>query len=153
MDFYSILASLLKYIFITIIYLFIFAIIRMIYLDIRRTSRDKRKPMHDTSYLEVISNPDKLYFDIKKSYPLENEVVIIGRGEDCTISIDDLYMSARNTQLWLEDGEWYIADMGSTNGTYINGERMTDEPLILDSGDKIRIGQVEFIIVILGSDM
>ncbi len=152
MDFYSVLASLLKYIFITIIYLFIFAIIRMIYLDIRRTSKDKRTPKHETSYLEVITNPNKLYFKVEQSYPLENEVVIIGRGEDCTISIDDLYMSSQNTQLWLEDGEWYIADMGSTNGTYINGEKMEDEPLILDSGDKIRIGQVEFIIVILGSE-
>ena len=125
----------------------------MIYLDIKRTSKDKRKPKHEISYLEVISNPEKLYFDIEKSYPLENDVVIIGRDEDCTISINDLYMSGQNTQLWFEDGEWYIADMGSTNGTYINGEKMTDEPMILDSGDKIRVGQVEFLIVILGSDM
>ncbi len=150
--FYSVLASLLKYLFITVIYLFIFAIIRMIYLDIRRTSRDKRKPKHETSYLELLTNKDKLYFEVQQSYPLESDVVIIGRDPDCTISIDDLYMSAQNTQLWFEDGEWYIADMGSTNGTYINGEKMEDEPLILDGGDKIRIGQVEFLIVIVGEN-
>ena len=149
-DLYSVLASLLRYLFITVIYLFIFAVIRMIYLDIRRTSKDKRKPKYDTSYLEVISNINKLYFDVKQSYPLTEDVVIIGRNPDCTISIDDLYMSSQNTQLWFEDGEWYIADMGSTNGTYINGKKMGEEPLILDGGDKIRIGQVEFLIVIVG---
>lgn len=149
-DLYSVLASLLRYIFITVIYLFIFAVIRMIYLDIRRTSKDKRKPKYDTSYLEVITNINKLYFDVSQSYPLTEDVVIIGRSPDCTISIDDLYMSAQNTQLWFENGEWYIADMGSTNGTYVNGQKMDDEPLILDGGDKIRIGQIEFLIVIVG---
>lgn len=149
-DLYSVLASLLRYIFITVIYLFIFAVIRMIYLDIRRTSKDKRKPKYDTSYLEVITNINKLYFDVQQSYPLTEDVVIIGRSPDCTISIDDLYMSAQNTQLWFENGEWYIADMGSTNGTYVNGQKMDDEPLILDGGDKIRIGQIEFLIVIVG---
>ncbi len=148
--FYSVLASLLKYIFVTVIYLFIFAIIRMIFLDIKKSTADKRKPQHDTTYLEVITNKNNLYFDVESSYPLTSDVVIIGRGEDCTISINDLYMSNQNTQLWFEDKEWYIADMGSTNGTYINGEKMTDEPLILDSGDRIRIGQVEFVIVIVG---
>ncbi|MBQ7075628.1 MAG: FHA domain-containing protein, partial [Clostridia bacterium] len=87
---------------------------------------------------------------VESSYPLTSDVIIIGRGQDCNICINDLYMSNQNTQLWFEDKEWYIADMGSTNGTFINGEKMTDEPLILDSGDRIRIGQVEFVIVIVG---
>ena len=148
--FYSVLASLLKYIFVTVIYLFIFAIIRMIFLDIKKANSEKRKPQHDTTYLEVISNKNNLYFDVESSYPLTSDVIIIGRGQDCNICINDLYMSNQNTQLWFEDKEWYIADMGSTNGTFINGEKMTDEPLILDSGDRIRIGQVEFVIVIVG---
>ena len=81
-------------------------------------------------------------------YPLDTEHIIIGRSEKCDISINDLYMSTRHVQLCFEDGEWYIADLGSTNGTYINGRKMKDEPLILDSGDTIKIGQLEFLVVI-----
>jgi len=149
-DVYTILASLLKYIFITIIYLFIFGIIRMIFLDIRKseTSHKKNGLPKGVGYLELIAKKESFYFDVKNAYPLDREVIVIGRGAKCNISIDDLYMSTQHAQLWQEDEEWYVADMGSTNGTYINGKKMKDKPLILDDGDTIKVGQVEFLVVI-----
>ncbi len=146
---YSLLATVLKYVFITIIYLFIFGIIRMITLDIRKMNAPRPKGIaKGTPYLQLLTDRKSLYFDVKQGYPLDREVIVIGRGSGCDITIDDLYMSTKHLQLWYEEGEWYIADLGSSNGTFINGKRMSDEPLILDAGDKIKIGQLEFLVVV-----
>ena len=146
---FEILASLLKYVFITIIYIFIFAIIRMIYLDIRNMNvRKNRMAPKNCAYLELMNDVDTLYFDVRQFYPMTNEVIIIGRNKDCTIHIDDFYLSGQHVKLWYEDEEWHISDMGSTNGTYINGKKMKKSELILDNGDRIRIGQMEFMVVL-----
>ena len=147
--FFDILASLLKYIFITIIYIFIFAIIRMIYLDIRNMNvRKNRMAPKKCAYLELLNDMETVYFDVKQFYPMTSEVIIIGRGSDCTIQIDDFYLSGQHVRLWYEDEEWHICDMGSTNGTYINGKKIKKSELILDNGDRIRIGQLEFMVVL-----
>ncbi|MDD3766281.1 MAG: FHA domain-containing protein [Eubacteriales bacterium] len=146
---FSALSTILRYVFITIIYLFIFGIIRMIFLDIKKMDIPRpRQIPKNMAYLQLLTDKKSLYFDVDSVYPLDTEHIIIGRSEKCDISINDLYMSTRHVQLWFEDGEWYIADLGSTNGTYINGRKMKDEPLILDSGDTIKIGQLEFLVVI-----
>lgn len=145
----EILASLLKYIFITIIYIFIFAIIRMIYLDIRNMNvRKNRMAPKKCAYLELLNDVETLYFDVKQFYPMTSEVIIIGRGNDCTIKIDDFYISSQHVKLWYDEEEWHICDMGSTNGTYINGKPIKKTEMILDNGDRIRIGQLEFMVVL-----
>lgn len=145
----NVITSLLKYIFITIIYIFIFAIIRMIYLDIHSMNmRRNRMAPKNCAYLELMNDPEKLYFDVKQFYPMTNEVIVIGRAKGCTIQIDDFYLSGKHVQLWFEDEEWHIRDMGSTNGTYINGKKMKKSEFILDNGDRIRIGQMEFMVVL-----
>lgn len=147
--FFSALSAILRYVFITIIYLFIFGIIRMIFLDIRKMDVPRpRQIPKNMAYLQLITNKKSLYFDVNSVYPLDKDIMVIGRGEKCDISINDLYMSTRHVQLWFEEGEWYIADLASTNGTYINGRKMKDEPFILDSGDTIKVGQLEFLVVI-----
>ncbi len=146
---YNLLASFFKYLFTAIIYLFIFGIMRLISLDIKRSnvSRPKGIPK-GMPYLRLISDKNSLYFDVNLAYQLTHNEMVIGRDSGCDISIDDLYLSARHIKLYNKDDEWYIVDLGSTNGTYINGERMVDDILILDSGDKIRIGQLEFLVVL-----
>ena len=146
---FEIFTSLLKYIFITIIYVFIFAIIRMIYLDIRNMNvRKNRMAPKKCAYLELMNDLDTLYFEVKQFYPMTTEVIIIGRSAECTIQIDDFYLSGQHVKLWYEDEEWHICDMGSTNGTYINGKKIKRTEMILDNGDRIRIGQMEFMVVL-----
>lgn len=146
---FDVLTSLLKYIFITIIYIFIFAIIRMIYLDIKNMNvRKNRMAPKNCAYLELMNDTETLYFDVKQFYPMTSEFIVIGRSPECTIQIDDFYLSGKHVQLWYEDEEWHIQDMGSTNGTYINGKKMKRNEFILDNGDRFRIGQMEFMVVL-----
>ena len=145
---YVILTSLMKYLFITIIYVFIFAIIRMIYLDIRNMNVcKKRMAPKNCAYLELMNDRETLYFEVKEFYPMTSEVIVIGRSQDCNIQIDDFYLSGHHTKLWYEEEEWHIEDMGSTNGTYINGKKLKKE-MILDNGDIIRMGQLDFLVVL-----
>lgn len=147
-NWYGILTALMRYLFITIIYVFIFAIIRMIYLDIRNMNvRKKRMAPKNCAYLELMNDKESLYFDVKEFYPMTSEVIVIGRSQDCNIHIDDFYLSGHHARLWYEDEEWHIEDTGSTNGTFINGKQLKKE-MILDSGDIIRIGQLELLVVL-----
>jgi len=69
--------------------------------------------------------------------------VHIGRSEACELVLDDDYVSAMHAILTHRDsGGWVIKDLGSTNGTYVNAERIID-PTIVGVDDIIRIGEVQ----------
>ncbi len=74
------------------------------------------------------------------SAPLDGEPVTIGRGSDCQIRLDDDYSSTRHARIFLSDGQWWVEDLGSTNGTYLDGQRLT-RPLQAEIGGSIRIGR------------
>ena len=71
---------------------------------------------------------------------LVEEPVIIGRGSDCQIRLDDDYSSTRHARLFLSEGQWWVEDLGSTNGTYLDGQRVT-RPVPAEIGGSIRIGR------------
>jgi len=66
--------------------------------------------------------------------------ITIGRAEDSTLVISDDYASARHARLVPRDGQWFIEDMGSTNGTYLDRVRVT-EPTPVPLAVPIRIGR------------
>jgi pSer/pThr/pTyr-binding forkhead associated (FHA) protein len=72
--------------------------------------------------------------------PLGEEPVVIGRGSDCQILLDDDYSSTRHARLFQSEGEWWVEDLGSTNGTYLDGQRVT-RPVAAEIGGSIRIGR------------
>jgi pSer/pThr/pTyr-binding forkhead associated (FHA) protein len=71
---------------------------------------------------------------------LGDEPVVIGRGSDCQIRLDDDYSSTRHARLFQSEGEWWVEDLGSTNGTYLDGQRVT-RPVPAEIGGSIRIGR------------
>lgn len=69
----------------------------------------------------------------------DDDIVIIGRSSDAGISVPDRSMSRRHAQLVREGGEWLIEDLGSRNGTLLDGKRVNGRQL-LRSGSVLRIG-------------
>jgi hypothetical protein len=71
---------------------------------------------------------------------LGEEPITIGRAEDSTLVITDDYASARHARLAPRAGQWYIEDLGSTNGTYLDRAKVS-APMPVPLGVPIRIGR------------
>lgn len=71
--------------------------------------------------------------------PLKESGVLLGRNPECTLVIDDDYASGRHARVYFEDRSWYAEDLDSTNGTFVEGHRIT-EPTPLKEGTQLRIG-------------
>jgi hypothetical protein len=64
----------------------------------------------------------------------------IGRAEACQIRPDDTYLSSFHARIFRRDDGWYVEDLGSTNGTYLNQRRVTS-PAELRAGDRLKVGK------------
>jgi pSer/pThr/pTyr-binding forkhead associated (FHA) protein len=74
------------------------------------------------------------------SVPLGDAPILLGRGADATIRLDDDYVSTRHAQFVPHGDDWYVEDLGSTNGTYIGSQRITT-PMVVSIGVQVRIGK------------
>ena len=63
----------------------------------------------------------------------------MGRAAGCQVTIDDTYASQLHARVFQRDGQVYVEDLGSTNGTYLNRHKVTG-PMQLQRGDKLQIG-------------
>lgn len=76
--------------------------------------------------------------------PLQDSPVSIGRASDCSIPIKDRYLSRRHAELIAANDGWLLKDLGSVNGTYLNGSRV-ERDMPLKPGDRIRLGDTEIL--------
>ncbi|MEO8380226.1 MAG: SpoIIE family protein phosphatase [Acidobacteriota bacterium] len=76
--------------------------------------------------------------------PLQGAAVSIGRASDCSIPIKDRYLSRKHAELIAVGSGWMLKDLGSANGTYLNGARVERNEL-LKPGDRIRLGDTEIV--------
>jgi Inner membrane component of T3SS, cytoplasmic domain len=74
------------------------------------------------------------------SAELANGVIMIGRGSDCQLILEDDYVSTRHARVVSSPNGIYVEDLGSTNGTYVNGQRIT-APTTITLADTVRIGK------------
>jgi pSer/pThr/pTyr-binding forkhead associated (FHA) protein len=71
---------------------------------------------------------------------LEQAPILIGRGTDAAIRLDDDYVSTRHARIAASGDQWFVEDLGSTNGTYIGTVRIT-QPTTITLGTQVRIGK------------
>ena len=80
-------------------------------------------------------------------YPLEGDLITIGRDATNSIQINDAEISRRHARLQFQGGKYVIDDAGSTNGTHVNGQRILS-PYVLRAGDVVSFGEG----IVLGFD-
>ncbi len=87
---------------------------------------------HKNAYILFLTGPL-----VGKLHMLAEGVTSIGRSSGCTLVIDDSRISRRHVEVRLEKGKAVLHDLGSTNGTFVNGERCAERTL--EDGDKVQI--------------
>lgn len=76
----------------------------------------------------------------RERFPFDQPELILGRDPACDRQIDAPGVSRRHARLYQQAGGCWLEDLGSTNGTFVNGQRLS-APRLLQSGDEIRLGQ------------
>jgi serine phosphatase RsbU (regulator of sigma subunit) len=76
----------------------------------------------------------------RERYPLQKERVVIGRSRESDINLPDQWLSRRPAEIVRRDDGFYLVDLGSKNGTLLNGDRISQERL-LQPGDRISLGE------------
>ena len=71
---------------------------------------------------------------------LDSRPILIGRADDSTLVLDDDYASTRHARISMQGDEWYVEDLGSTNGTYLDRAKVTG-PTRVPPGVPVRIGK------------
>jgi hypothetical protein len=74
------------------------------------------------------------------SLGLTDQQITVGRANDATLVLNDDYASSRHARLFPQDGQWIVEDLGSTNGTYLDRQKVT-QPTPVPVGVPIRIGK------------
>jgi len=134
----------LKYLFLALLYLFIARAVRVVYLDLvgprvpkPRGGRAKggggaRK--RGTPKTVTVTEADKPV----RTFTLDGELTF-GRSDTCGVPLDDTYVSTLHARLFAKDGTWFVEDLGSTNGTYLNRVKVAG-PMVMQKGDRLQVG-------------
>jgi len=147
---------LLKIGFLIVLYLFIWRIVRSAARDLRLPQESMIMAPHhaaaaglgsgngsaarERGRLVVVDSP---VLDRGDIYPLDASALTVGRGANNDVSIDgDEYASARHARFEPRRDGVYVEDVGSTNGTFVNGIRLTRERR-LTRGDVVRVGETD----------
>ncbi len=129
----DVLLTILRLIFLALVYLFLWQVARSIseHLGIRM-QRDSRR--RGTRVVVIRSDAQPGFdFTVRDS-------VVLGRSPEADIELQDPYASEFHLRLASRDGRLVLTDLGSTNGTYVNGRRVT-APVDLNRGDAIQVGK------------
>lgn len=132
----------LRFLFVALLYVFVILVVRAIYKDIREPDaavrRARRKKKIEPQLVVITADRN-----VGARYALEGEVSI-GRSPKSNVIIDDTYASQEHARIYAgSNGSFCVEDLGSTNGTYVNGRRIS-YAWELRAGDRIKIGKTVF---------
>lgn len=133
---------LLRIIFIFLLYFFVFQVIRVLSRELRAAAgAQQRQEAYGAPY-GALRVEDAGESNLYQGQTIQLEPVsIIGRDRRATIPVEHSFVSSEHTQISWEGGQWWASDLKSTNGTYVNGDRI-NVSTALRPGDQIQVGDV-----------
>jgi pSer/pThr/pTyr-binding forkhead associated (FHA) protein len=127
---------LVRLLFLALLYVFLARVVRALLVDLRAAARE---PGASLGRLVVIESPGGDP-ETGRSFDLD-AITTLGRDVNNAIVVEDPFASAEHAVLTYRGRSWYVEDLASTNGTYING-RAVASVAPLGFGDEVAIGQV-----------
>lgn len=137
---FNILSSVFKYIFIVVVYSFIFRILKLIYLDISTMDLGVER---EEAYLKLLNKRVSIPYKVKEYYSL-GDGLSFGRMGDNDVILDDQFISKHHAKIVKDEGFYFLEDLDSSNGTFLNGNKIGDVAKLKD-GDRIGMGALQFI--------
>ena len=145
------LLTILKFCFLALLYLFLLRVVRAVWAEVAgpraarpvpataptaptRARRD-RGSAKGVQRLRVVEPAERS----GRAYELADELTV-GRAAGCQITLDDTYASQLHARIFRKDGQLFVEDLGSTNGTYLNRKKVT-APIPLRKGDRLQVGK------------
>ena len=130
--------SALKYAVLALLFLFIWRAMRWVVRGLNVERTPSRGTVANTPARQTIL---LVHQDGSKPFPYRLEgATTIGRAAECELRLDDTYVSQQHARIFDRSGNWFVEDLGSTNGTYVGSARIT-QPTTIALGTKIRIGK------------
>jgi hypothetical protein len=142
------LLAILKLSALALLYLFFLRVLRAVWAEVNpvrsavtvpasgaRQAKAARRPRGKSRNALVVVEPLE---QKGRSYALADEITL-GRAAGCTVTLEDNYVSQLHARVSRRDGAVYAEDLGSTNGTYVNGRKLTGA-VLLKRGDQVRVG-------------
>jgi hypothetical protein len=128
----------LRLLFLGLLYAFLWSVVRVLLRDLRAAARE---PGAALGRLAVLSSPSGEPA-VGATFNLD-AVTTLGRDVNNAIVLEDDFVSTNHATLTFRGRAWYVEDVGSTNGTFVNGTRIEGlSPLAF--GDELQLGQVRF---------
>jgi pSer/pThr/pTyr-binding forkhead associated (FHA) protein len=143
----------LKLCLLALLYLFFFRVLRAVWAEIKtpapagsapparpgKPDRQERKQAKQEAkrpppQLIVVEPSDQK----GRAYQVGNEVTL-GRAAGCQITVDDSFVSQLHARVFERDGRLLVEDLGSTNGTYLNRQKVSG-PMVISPGDRLQVG-------------
>jgi pSer/pThr/pTyr-binding forkhead associated (FHA) protein len=140
-----------KVAFLVVLYLFVARAVRAVVLDVfgpraprRRAGRAARRaaPAPPPPARPSRRMPKELVVTDAggtRTVPLKDSITL-GRAATCDLALSDTYVSNVHARIFQKDGAWWVEDLGSTNGTYMNRAKVA-VPTPVGPGDQIRLGK------------
>jgi FHA domain-containing protein len=136
MDGYVLTIWVVRVLFLALLYVFLFGVARMLIRDLRAAARE---PVTDLGRLVVLASPSGE--PAQGSSIGLDAITTLGRDVNNAIVVDDQFASTSHAVLTFRGRTWYVEDLKSTNGTFVNGVKV-DGVSPLGYGDELQLGQV-----------
>lgn len=121
---------------------FLGALYFLIWRSIKQTSQQIHSTRTIYGYLVAMAQFDDTYTQIGEKYPLL-PITTLGRSATNTVPVNDSFASGEHARIILKDGQWWLEDRNSRNGTLLNEEPIVSSTILAD-GDIIGIGSYSY---------
>jgi pSer/pThr/pTyr-binding forkhead associated (FHA) protein len=124
-----------------VLYLFLFWILLTLWRSLQEQTLALTSQRVPPLSLRLTSDPLNGHFHFNRPQ------ITLGRNPTCDCVLNDETISAFHARLMFRHNQWWVEDLRSTNGTFINGQQVAS-PVVITSHDNLRIGQINFAIII-----
>lgn len=132
----AVLTLIIRLLLILLCYIFIGWIAYLLYMDLKRMKSD-RKTLSSIPITLSAKIDDRAHEKI-----FQKPAIIIGRDPAVDFTLPDERISLRHCKIYYVQNQWWVEDLNSTNGTYLNGSLLSTRIVLMNS-DQLRLGNIE----------